>query len=81
MARTPRLHNYRGLGKLKGSATRKTEGLSNLSEMGGIKKNMNVLVRSVLLRNLDSRSRLDKDVVNGFLTAPSDKQHELYVYF
>lgn len=72
MVHTPSLDNYRGLGKLKGSATHKTEGLSNLSERGSIKKNMDVLVGSVLLHSLDSLSRLDKDVVKSSLTASSE---------
>ncbi len=74
MVHTLSLHNYRGLRKLKGSATHKTEGLSDLSERGGIKKNMDVLVGSVLLHSLDNLPRLDKDVVNSSLTASSDKQ-------
>ena len=75
MLHTPSLHNYRGLGKLKGSATRKTGGLSNLSERGGIKKNTDVLVGSLLLQSLDNLPRLDKDVVNSSLMASSDR-HE-----
>ena len=74
MVHTPSLHNYRGLGKLKGSITHKTGGLSNLTERGGIKKNMDVLVGSVLLHSLDNPPHLDKDVVNSSLTASSDKQ-------
>lgn len=75
MVHTLSLHNYGGLGKLKGSATHKTGGLSNLSERGGITKNMDVLVGSVLLHCLDNLRRFDKDVVNSSLTASSDKQH------
>lgn len=48
---------------MKGSVTHKTEGLSNLSERGGIKKNMDVLVGSLLLHSLDNLLSWDKDVV------------------
>ena len=74
MVHTPRLYNYRGLGKLKGSATHKTGGLSNLRERGGIKKNMVVLVGSVVLHSVDNLPVLDKDVVNSSLTASSDSR-------
>lgn len=74
MVYTPSLHNYRGSGKLKGSITHNTGGLSNLIERGGIKKNMDVLVGSVLLHSLDNLPHLDKDMVNSSLTASSDKQ-------
>lgn len=73
MVHTSSLHNYRGLGKLKGSTTHKTGGLSNLIERGGIKNNMDVLVGSVLLHSLDNLPRLDKDVVHSSLTALSNK--------
>lgn len=74
MVHTASLHNYMGLGKLKGSTTHKTGGLSNLSERGGIRKNMGVLVGSVLLYSLDNLPCVDKYVVNSSLTALSDKQ-------
>lgn len=59
---------------MKGSVTHKTEGLSNLSERGGIKKNMDVLVGSLLLHSLDNLLSWDKDVVNISLTASSDRR-------
>lgn len=74
MVHTPSLHNYRDLEKLKGSTTHKTGALSNLSKRGGTKKNMGVLVESVLLHSLDNLACLDKDVVNSCLLALSDKQ-------
>lgn len=59
---------------MKGPATHKTEGLSNLRGRGRIKKNMDALVVAALLHSLDNLPHLDKDVVNSSLTASSDKQ-------